>query len=228
MNLVKQAEAVQPDKSTLFEELLASSAAAHGHLCPGQVVGVRLAMLGLSLLGFDIPPSLEQLKRLIVFVEIDRCTADAVAHVTGVKLGRRSLKFADFGIMAATFLDLEGGRAYRIISTEEARDLVAVYAPAEPDRGQQELLAYKLMPDSVLFRVQKVKVDLSDYDLPGPTRAKVFCARCGQAVRDRKERIKDGQVLCRPCAEGAYFKEAGEITWPEMDWAPLRRNSQRL
>ena len=90
-----------------FEELLASSVAAHGHLCAGQVVGVRMALLGLRLLNFEAPPTLPQLKRLLVYVEMDRCTGDAVAHTTGVKLGRRSLKFVDYGIMAATFVDLE-------------------------------------------------------------------------------------------------------------------------
>ena len=90
-----------------FEELLAGSVAAHGHLCPGQVVGVRMAMLGLRLLDFEAPPTYPQLKQLIVFVEMDRCTGDAVAFVTNAKLGRRSLKFVDYGIMAATFVNLE-------------------------------------------------------------------------------------------------------------------------
>ena len=112
-----------------FHELLEASAAAHGHLCPGQVVGVRMAMLGCRLIGLDEPTRRDQIKKLIVYVEMDRCTADAVAHVTGVKLGRRSLKFVDYGIMAATFLNLESGKAFRVVSTEEARDLAAVYAP---------------------------------------------------------------------------------------------------
>ena len=90
-----------------FEELLAASVAAHGHLCAGQVVGVRMALLGLRLLNFEAPPTLPELKRLLVYVEMDRCTGDAVAHTTGVKLGRRSLKFVDYGIMAATFVDLD-------------------------------------------------------------------------------------------------------------------------
>src|SRR5210317_1389890 len=105
-----------------FESLLGNSAAAHGHLCPGQVVGVRMAMLGCRLIGLDDPARPDQIKKLIVYVEMDRCTADAVAHVTGVKLGRRSLKFVDYGIMAAGFVNLETAKAYRVISTEEARD----------------------------------------------------------------------------------------------------------
>ncbi len=101
-----------------FEVLLKESADAHGHLCPGQVVGVRMAMLGCRLIGLDEPTRRDQIKKLIVFVEMDRCTADAVSYVTGVKLGRRSLKFMDYGIMAATFLNLETQKAYRVVSTE--------------------------------------------------------------------------------------------------------------
>ncbi|MGA8572175.1 MAG: FmdE family protein [Desulfobaccales bacterium] len=205
---------------TQFEELLATSVTAHGHLCPGQIVGVRLAMLGCRLIGFEVPCPYHQLKKLIVFIEMDRCTGDAVAHVTGVKLGRRSLKFVDYGIMAATFINLETGRAFRVISTEEARDLAPLYAPQEPDVRSQQLAAYRVMPDSVLFRVQEVEVDLSPYDLPGPTRRKVACARCGQAVRDHREVVRDGLALCRPCAGGAYFKAAREIVWDDMNWSP--------
>ena len=107
-----------------FNRLLEASAEAHGHLCPGQVVGVRMAMLGCRLIGLNDPRCRDQIKKLLVYVEMDRCTADAVAFVTGVKLGRRSLKFMDYGIMAATFVNLEKQSAYRIISTEEARDLI--------------------------------------------------------------------------------------------------------
>lgn len=206
-----------------FEELLAASAQTHGHLCPGQVVGVRMALLGCKLLGLDNPTSREQIKKLIVFVEMDRCTGDAVAHVTGVKLGRRSLKFVDYGIMAATFLNLETGRAYRVISTEESRALAPFYAPEIGEKRKQQLEAYKRMPDSVLFRVQEVEMALSELDLPGPTHRKVVCSGCGQVVRDGREVVIDHRSFCKPCAEGAYFRNAREVSWPEMNWAPEQR-----
>ncbi len=204
----------------LFESLLKSSAAAHGHLCPGQAVGVRMAILGCKLIGLDEPKRLDQIKKLIVYVEMDRCTADAVAHVTGVKLGRRSLKFMDYGIMAATFLNLETGKAFRVISTEESRSLASVYAPEIEQKHLQQLAAYKRMPDSVLFRVQQVEVAINEFDLPGPTRCKVVCDQCGQVVRDRREVIKEGCKLCRPCAADAYFSNAREVSWPDMNWTP--------
>jgi formylmethanofuran dehydrogenase subunit E len=203
-----------------FESLLKSSATAHGHLCPGQVVGVRMAMLGCRLIGLDEPTRRDQIKKLIVYVEMDRCTADAVAHVTGVKLGRRSLKFMDYGIMAATFVNLETGKAFRVISTEEARGLAPSYAPEINQRYPQQLEAYRRMPDSVLFRVQQVRIAVADEDLPGPTRYKATCSRCGQVIRDRREVIKDGRTFCRPCTDDVYFNDAREITWPDMNWKP--------
>jgi formylmethanofuran dehydrogenase subunit E len=203
-----------------FEILLKKSTAAHGHLCPGQVVGVRMALLGCRLIGLDEPTRHDQIKKLIVYVEMDRCTADAVAHVTGVKLGRRSLKFMDYGIMAATFVNLETGKTFRVVSTEEARDLACYFAPEISEKYPQQLEAYKRMPDNILFRVQQVKVAINEFDLPGPTRRKVTCAQCGQVVRDHREVVKDGLSYCKPCAEGAYFSDAREIFRPDMNWAP--------
>ena len=209
-----------------FETLLESSANAHGHLCPGQMVGVRMAMLGCRLIELNEPTRHDQIKKLIVYVEMDRCTADAVAHVTGVKLGRRSLKFMDYGIMAATFVNLETGKAYRVVSTEEARSLASAYAPEIADKYPQQLEGYKRMPDSVLFRVQQVRVKIDECDLPGPTRYKAPCSRCGQVVRDQREVIKNGAVLCRPCTEDTYFSDAKEVTWPDMNWKPGRSLTQ--
>jgi len=187
-----------------------------------------MAMLGCRLIGLDDPTSHDQIKKIIVYVEMDRCAGDAVAHVTGAKLGRRSLKFVDYGIMAATFINLETDKVFRVISTEEARDLGCQYAPAISEKYQQQLEAYKRMPDSVLFRVQQVQVMLSEFDLPGPTRRKVPCSRCGQLVRDHREIAKNGDLLCKPCAHGAYFKEPKEITWPDMNWTPLPADSRQL
>ena len=207
-----------------FETLLKNSAKAHGHLCPGQVVGVRMAMLGCKLIGLDEPTCRDQIKKLIVYVEMDRCTADAVAHVTGVKLGRRSLKHMDYGIMAATFMNLETDQAFRVISTEDARELAPIYAPEINEKYPQQLEAYKRMPDSVLFRVQQVEVEINEFDMPGPTRRKATCSRCGQVVRDNREVVQKGDPLCRPCAEGAYFNNAQEINWPDMNWTPQNDN----
>ena len=203
-----------------FGELLKLSVRAHGHLCPGQVVGVRMAMLGCRLIGLDNPKSRDQIKKLIVYVEMDRCAADAVAVVTGVKLGRRSLKFVDYGIMAATFVNLETGNAFRVLSTEEARDLAPVYAAEIEGKSKQQLEAYLRMPDSVMFRVQKVKVKIDECDLPGPTRKKSACARCGQVIRDGREVAQGDRLVCKPCTDDSYFSDSLEVCWEDMGWRP--------
>ena len=204
-----------------LDELLESAAVAHGSLCAGQVIGVRMAILGCRLIGLNNPTSDGQRKKLIVFVEIDRCAADAIAHVTGAKLGKRSLKFRDYGIMAATFLNLENGEAFRVISTEEARSLVPVYAP-EVEGKTQMIEAYKRMPENVLFRVQHVKVRIDDFELPGPPRYKAACSICGQILRDHREVVVDGVILCRPCAFGTYFEEIREINSIDIGMSPNR------
>ena len=158
---------------------------------------------------------------------MDRCTADAVAHVTGVKLGRRSLKFMDYGIMAATFVNLESGAAYRVLSTEESRELAEVYAPEIEGKSARQMEAYKRMPESVLFRVQKVKVRLDPCDLPGPTRRKVACSRCGQVIRNRREVIENDRPIGKPRSDNCYFSHAREVSWAQMNHAPASEETRR-
>ena len=189
-----------------FETLLKGSSKAHGHLCPGQVVGVRMAMEGCRLIGLDNPRKLPQIKKLVVYVEIDRCATDAIGFVTGVRLGRRSLKFVDNGIMAATFVNLETRKAFRIVSTERSRDLVTKYAPEVSEKNEQQIAAYKRMDIADLFDIQEVRVDVPICDMPGPTRFKKTCAVCGQVVRDKREVMKNDAIQCRPCALGTYYQ----------------------
>jgi len=189
-----------------FDELLQISVERHGHLCAGQVIGVRMAMLGCRLIGIDEPLSPLNRKKIMVFVEIDRCATDAIESVTGCHMGKRTLKFKDFGINAATFINLETGQAFRIVSTEASRDLAAEYAPEETDARRQQLAGYKRMPNEMLFDVQKVTVHLPEWDMPGPPRRHAVCERCGQVVRDGKEKRVEGLTLCRPCAGEGYFQ----------------------
>ena len=177
-----------------FETLLNGSARAHGHLCSGQVVGVRMAMLGCDLIGLDEPRNMPQIKKNMVYVEIDRCATDAIAFVVGVKLGRRSLKFVDNGIMAATFINLDTQKAFRIVSTEASRDLAAIYAPKITDKRQQQLEGYKRMSIDDLFTVEEVFVDVPACDMPGPTRFKAVCAKCHTVVRDKREVFKNNEI----------------------------------
>ncbi len=188
-----------------FEDILAESVRTHGHLCAGQVLGVRMALLGLKLIGIKDPRG-EDRKKFLVYVEIDRCATDAIQSVTGASLGKRSLKFVDYGIMAATFVNLETGKAYRVIAREESRELSKRYFPEIPDKYRRQLEAYRVMPDHELFEIQEVQVSVPEFDLPGRPKRRVQCARCGAWVQDGRDVQQDGQTLCRACAFGGYFR----------------------
>lgn len=190
-----------------FEDLLKESVERHGHLCAGQVIGVRMSMLGCRLVGIENPKADGWRKKLMVFVEIDRCATDAIQSVTGCSMGKRTLKFRDFGINAATFLNLETRKAYRIVSTEESRTLADLYAPEKSDPAQRQLIGYQQMPDSELFTVQAVSVRLEEWEMPGPPRRKVACGKCGQIIRDGREiMLRDSIPLCHPCSGMGYFE----------------------
>lgn len=189
-----------------FDELLKGSAKEHGHMCPGQVIGVRMALLGLDLIGLKDPKNTRDIKKIIVYVEIDRCATDAISYVTGVKLGRRSLKFKDYGIMAATFINLETNKAYRILSTEKSRDIASKYCTHIIDIHSRQLEAYKVMTLSELFEVTEVEVEIKDSDMPGPSRYKATCEKCGIVVRDGKEVVLNNHIYCNYCADNGYYK----------------------
>lgn len=189
-----------------FEVLLKESVSKHGHLCAGQVIGVRMAILGCRLIGIENPKDERFRKKIMVFVEIDRCATDAIASVTGCQLGKRTMKFKDFGINAATFVNLDTHIAYRVVSTEDSREHAHKYAPEESSPKQQQLVGYQNMPDELLFDVQKVMVPLAEDGMPGPPRYHATCDRCGQMVRDGKELHIGLEVVCRPCSDKSYFR----------------------
>ena len=181
-----------------FEELLAESSKTHGHLCAGQVLGIRMALLGLRLIDIKDPKGKDR-KKFMVYVEIDRCATDAIQSVTGATLGKRSLKFTDYGIMAATFINLETGKAYRILAKEEARELSKRYFPEIQNKYKRQLKAYQIMPEEELFNVQEVEVKVSEFDLPGRPKRRVQCMKCGAYVQDGRDVVQDGRILLYSC-----------------------------
>lgn len=187
-----------------FEKLLDESVKIHRHLCPGQVLGVRLSMYGLRKIGIEDPKG-DDRKKFMVYVEIDRCATDAIQSVTGCSLGKRSLKFLDFGKMAATFVNLQTGKAFRILAREESKDRAKHYFPDMEDKYKCQLEAYKIMPDEELFSLQEVHVTIPEEDLPGRPLRRVQCDKCGEHVQDKRDVSIEGKLLCKACAEGAYY-----------------------
>src|SRR5271155_4619845 len=189
-----------------LDECLLDAEQAHGHLCAGQVLGVRLAMLGLVKLGIKDPTGTKQdRKRLVTFVEIDRCANDAVAVDTGCRLGKRALKFRDWGKVAATFVDVGSGKAIRIAAKESSKTLARQMHSEITDKNQQQMLAYREITDDDLFTTQWVKVDLPPEEFPGYKGERVVCEVCGEGINFRREVIREGRTLCRACAGERYY-----------------------
>ena len=207
--------------SANLNELLRDAEVAHGHLCAGQVLGVRMAMLALRRLGIDDPRKRTLVdgslnpdrKRLVTFVEIDRCATDAIGVVTGCRVGKRALKLRDWGKMAATFVDLaakiegEEYKALRVVARESSKARAKELYP-ELEKNAQQMKAYREMPDEELFAEQWVRVALPASEFPGYKGERVACARCGEGVNFDRFVERGGERLCLACAEDAavYYK----------------------
>jgi formylmethanofuran dehydrogenase subunit E len=199
-----------------FDELLREAEIAHGHLCAGQILGVRMAMLGCQRLGIDDPKGADR-KRLVTFIEIDRCATDAIGVVTGCRLGKRAIKFRDWGKMAATFVDLASPlppandtpvyKAIRIAALESSKQRARELFPNIENKNQQQMLAYRELPTEDLFHEQWVSVPIHPREMPGYKSARITCEVCGEGINyDREVRQShdgDERILCEGCASVA-------------------------
>jgi formylmethanofuran dehydrogenase subunit E len=182
-----------------FEELVKYSSDLHGHRCAGQILGVRMAMVGCGAVGIDEPRGS---KKLLVYVEIDRCATDAIQAVTGCSLGKRTLKFLDYGKMAATFLNLESGKAVRVLAKDESRFAASFYAPQGcSDEHDIQKKAYMAMPDEALFETESVSLHVPPQDMPGARGGRQTCSRCGEGINFGREIREEGKIFCLPCGE---------------------------
>ncbi|MBZ2166414.1 FmdE family protein [Methanobacterium spitsbergense] len=189
-----------------FNILLEKGRNFHGEICPGIVIGTRIAMVGMRELGMD---PMERNRDLMVYVEIDRCMADAVQAVTGISMGHRTLKYKDYGKFAATFLDLSTGKAVRVSTVEGPREPPQSddkTKNAKPDmKGMVEKLS-KVKEEELLV-IEEVKVDIGKHDVPGFPKYRAYCEECGDRVLDKREVIIDGKTLCKACAESPYYQK---------------------
>lgn len=173
-------------------------------MCAGQVLGVRMAMLGCRAVDVHDPRGADR-KSLLVFVEIDRCAADAINTVTGCRLGKRTLKFYDYGKLAATFLNTKTGEAVRVVAKDASRETADRAFPGIENRYERQMHAYKMLSDEELFKVERVAVEVPAEDQPGRPVSRVFCDECGEGVNDHREVKSYDRTLCRACAGDAYY-----------------------
>lgn len=199
-----------------LSELLRISTRHHSHLCPRQVLGVRIGLAGVAAVGL-VPPV--QGRRLLVIVETDGCFVDGVLAAAPCSVGKRTLRVEDYGKVAATFVDVTTERALRIAPRLDVRERALAYAPGESRRYFAQLAGYQNMPDDELLSVEPVQLTPGIAEIVSRAGLRVECALCGEEIMNQREVVSGGQVLCRPCALGGYYRPAenGEaVTLPGL------------
>jgi formylmethanofuran dehydrogenase subunit E len=184
------------------EELLVASSALHRHLCPRQVLGVRMGLLAGELLELALP---QTGKRLLTIVETDGCFADGVAVTANCWVGRRTMRVEDYGKVAATFVDTRSEFAWRIHPHPAARHTAREYAPAARNRWEGMLLGYQRMPVEELLVAQRVTLTRPLAAILSRPASRALCACCGEEIINEREVVQDGAILCCACASGAYY-----------------------
>jgi formylmethanofuran dehydrogenase subunit E len=202
-----------------FEELLTTAATMHQHLCPRQVLGVRMGLAGGRRLGINVP---QTDKRLLTIVETDGCVIDGLAVSTGCRVGRRSMRVLDFGKVAATFIDTQTGRAVRITPSPASRQQAQMYAPEAGSRWEGYLLGYQRMPEEELLTFQEVALTVSLAEILSKDGYRVNCDICGEEIINEREVRREGLTLCRACAGERYYRLVDELLVCPL--ANLRKN----
>jgi formylmethanofuran dehydrogenase subunit E len=200
----------------LLDELLERSATYHRHLCPRQVLGVRMALLAGELLGLEMPQPSGR-KRLLTIVETDGCATDGISVASNCWVGRRNLRVEDYGKVAATFIDTKTGRAVRVIPRNPVRQQAPSFAPEASNRWQAMLLAYQRMPVETLLQVQEVELTVSVEAIISRPRKRVVCECCGEEILNEREVRSGGTIHCRACAGHSYYRVVAGIltTFPQ-------------
>ncbi len=186
-----------------LQSLLEKSARDHSHLCPRQILGVRIGLYGAKLLGFNTPPDK---KRLLTIVEADGCFADGVAAATDCAVGHRTLRVEDYGKTAATFIDTQTERAVRVAPVLDVRQRAYAYAPEESRHYFAQMKAYQIMPDEEMLAAQEVSLAVPLAEILSRPGVRVNCYVCGEEIMNEREVKRQGLILCRACAGSSYYQ----------------------
>ena len=193
---------IQPAPLDL-QALLRQSEAQHRHLCPRQVLGVRMGMLAARRFTVAMP---QQDKRILTIVETDGCFADGVTAATGCSMGHRTMRLADYGKIAATFIDTREGRALRVAPLPDLRARAVQALPEATNRWRAYLGAYQRMADEEMFAVRDVTLNFDVESTVGKPGTRGICAECAEEIINQREVLCAGRVLCRSCAGDSYWK----------------------
>ena len=182
--------------------LLEKSARDHSHLCPRQILGVRLGLAGMSALGFETPPGQ---KRLLLITETDGCFADGLSAATNCTVGHRTLRVKDYGKVAATFVNTQTGHTIRVAPVLDIRQRACKFASDEPRHYFAQMQAYQVMPDAEMFTITSVQLAASIEEIVSRPGIRVDCDVCGEEVMNEREVHQNGLTLCRACSGNSYY-----------------------
>ena len=185
--------------------LLEKSMQDHDHLCPRQILGVRIGLAGMKMLGFDKPPTKKQ---LLVITETDGCFVDGVIAATGCSVGHRTLRVEDYGKVAVTFVDTKTGCAVRVAPRLDIREQASAFIPEEPRHYFAQMRAYQIMPDEDMFVVQEVTLNTPISQVVSRPGVRVNCDVCGEEIINEREIYQNGLVFCFTCAHGGFYQLA--------------------
>ena len=185
-----------------IQSLLELSSRDHSHLCPRQILGVRMGLAGMKVLGFHEPPAK---KRLLVISETDGCFVDGVISATGCTVGHRTLRVEDYGKVAATFVDTVTEQTVRVAPTLDVRQKACAYAPDESRHYFAQMRAYQIMPDDEMFTFTSVVLNTPIDAIISRPGVRVNCDLCGEEIMNEREVHHGDLTLCRICADGGYY-----------------------
>ncbi|MFA5873793.1 MAG: FmdE family protein [Anaerolineales bacterium] len=194
--------------------LLERSSRNHSHLCPRQILGVRIGLVGMATLGFKDPPAK---KELLIITETDGCFADGLSAATNCTVGHRTLRVEDYGKTAATFIDTQTGRAFRVAPVLDIRQRAYSYALDEPRHYFAQMQAYQIMPDEEMFAITEVQLTTPIEAILSRPGIRVDCDVCGEEIMNEREIHQNGLTLCRACAGDSYYQEGISIANVEME-----------
>jgi formylmethanofuran dehydrogenase subunit E len=190
-----------------IQPLLDKSVREHSHLCPRQILGVRMGLAGMKFLGFDSPP---EKKQLLIITETDGCFVDGLSAATNCTVGHRTLRVEDYGKVAAVFVDVITSRAIRLAPVLEIRERAYAFASKESDRYAAQLLAYQEMPDKEMFSFTEVQLATSIESIISRPGMRVNCSICGEEIMNEREILQNGDVFCHTCSHGGYYHQTSQ------------------
>lgn len=193
-----------------IQALLELASARHSHLCPRQILGVRMALAGAAVLGLELPRSD---KNMLIIAETDGCFVDGLEVAAGVSPGHRTLRIEDYGKVGATIINVRSGEAVRLAPQADARRRAQAYAPHEPRHYFAQLQAYQVMPDQELFSMRSVTLDPTIEQIVSRAGVRVNCSVCGEEIINEREITVHGLTYCRACIGQGYYREV-DVAYP--------------